>query len=336
MTTTDTNSITVLGAGAWGTTLAILLARNHHRVRLWGHNPHHMRVLAQQRVNTEYLPDIPFPETLELCADLHDAVAAGTVILIAVPSAGFRGVMEQLASSIQPGTRLAWATKGLEPRTGRFLHQVVGDLFGGMETAVISGPTFAREVAAGLPTAVTVASDSDLFAVQLAQWLHNARFRAYTSRDMIGVQLGGAVKNVLAVAAGIADGLGYGSNTRAALVTRGLAEMTRLGLAMGGHRDTFSGLAGLGDLLLTCTDNQSRNRRFGLSLGQGKSVSAALENVGQLVEGLPTTREVYRLAVETGTEMPITEQVYRVLFEERPPPDAVDDLFNRQLKSEEL
>ncbi len=336
MTNTDSTSISVLGAGAWGTTLAILLARNHHRVHLWGHNAHHMNTLAQQRVNTAYLPDIPFPDSLELTADLRDAVTTGAVILVAVPSTGFRSVMEQLASSIQPGTRLAWATKGLEPQSGRFLHQVVGDLLGGLDTAVISGPTFAREVAAGLPTAVTVASDSDAFAAQLAQWLHTARFRAYTSRDMIGVQLGGAVKNVLAVAAGIADGLGYGSNTRAALVTRGLAEMTRLGLAMGGQRDTFSGLAGLGDLLLTCTDDQSRNRRFGLSLGRGKGVTAAAQNVGQLVEGLPTTREVYRLAVKTGTEMPITEQVYRVLFEDRPPPEAVDELLNRQLKSEEL
>lgn len=335
MTNTDSNTISVLGAGAWGTTLAILLARNHHRVRLWGHDAHHMHILAQQRINTEYLPDFPFPDALEVTADLREAVSAGTVLLVAVPSAGFRGLLEQLARYIQPGARLAWATKGLEPRTGRLLHQVVGELLSWVETAVISGPTFAREVAAGLPTAVTVASDSGAFATQLAQWLHNARFRAYTSSDLIGVQLGGAVKNVLAVAAGIADGLGYGSNTRAALVTRGLAEMTRLGLAMGGHRDTFSGLAGLGDLLLTCTDDQSRNRRFGLHLGQGKSVAAAMENVGQLVEGLPTTREVHRLAVEMETEMPITEQVYRVLYEDRPPPDAVDDLLNRQLRSEE-
>lgn len=335
MTDSNSNTISVLGAGAWGTTLAVLLARNRHRVCLWGHDPHHMHGLAQQRINTCYLPDIPFPETLEVTADLREAATAGAVLLVAVPSAGFRGLLEQLAPNLQPGTRLAWATKGLEPSTGRLLHQVVGELLDGVDTAVISGPTFAREVAAGLPTAVTVASDSSAFAAQLARWLHNARFRAYTSGDMVGVQLGGAVKNVLAVAAGIADGLGYGANTRAALVTRGLAEMTRLGLAMGGLRDTFSGLAGLGDLLLTCTDNQSRNRRFGMHLGQGKSVADAAESVGQLVEGLPTTREVHRLALERGTAMPITEQVYRVLYEDRPPPDAVDDLFNRQLKSEE-
>jgi len=335
MTSTNSTTISVLGAGAWGTTLAILLARNHHPVRLWGHDAHHMGMLAQQRINSKYLPDIPFPESLEVTADLRDAITAAGVILIAVPSAGFCGLLDQLTPALQPGTRLAWATKGLEPRTGRLLHQAVGDRFGGVDTAVISGPTFAREVAAGLPTAVTVASASEAYAVQLAQWLHNSRFRAYTSSDIIGVQLGGAIKNVLAVAAGIADGLGYGSNTRAALITRGLAEMTRLGLAMGGHRDTFSGLAGLGDLLLTCTDNQSRNRRFGLYLGQGKDINAAVKNVGQLVEGLPTTREVHRLAAETDTEMPITEQVYRVLFEDRSPLAAVDDLLNRQLKSEE-
>ncbi len=201
---------------------------------------------------------------------------------------------------------------------------------------MISGPTFAREVAQGLPTAVTVASPSPDYAAQLAAWLHNPRFRAYTSTDMIGVQLGGATKNVLAIAAGIADGLGYGANTRAALVTRGLVEMTRLGIALGGQRDTFSGLAGLGDLVLTCTDNQSRNRRFGLHLGQGHTVTEAQERVGQLVEGRPTAREVMHLSRTTGTEMPICEQVYRVLSDNRPPLEAVDELFHRELKAEGL
>jgi glycerol-3-phosphate dehydrogenase (NAD(P)+) len=224
MTSTNTTAISVMGAGAWGTTLAILLARNHHTVHLWGHDPSHMAALANQRRNAKYLPDIPLPQALRITPDLAEAVAAGRELLIAVPSASFSDLVEQLAPLIRPGTRVAWATKGLEARTGRLLHHVVRDRLGAVETAVISGPTFAREVAAGLPTAVTVASDSAAYAAQLARWLHNTRFRAYTSGDMIGVQLGGAVKNVLAVAAGIADGLGYGANTRAALVTRGLAD----------------------------------------------------------------------------------------------------------------
>lgn len=331
-----TTDLAVLGAGAWGTTLAILLARNRYPVLLWGHDPRHVEALARHRCNEKFLPDVAFPETLRPTADLHEAVAGSADLLIAVPSAGFPPLLENIKGHMRSGTGVAWATKGLEQGTGRFLNQVVNEVLAPAATGVISGPTFAREVAQGLPTAVTVASASPDYAARLAALLHNPRFRAYTSQDIIGVQLGGAAKNVLAIAAGIADGLGYGANTRAALVTRGLVEMTRLGIALGGQRDTFSGLAGLGDLVLTCTDNQSRNRRFGLYLGQGDSVDDAQQKVGQLVEGRPTTREIIHLSRVSGTEMPICEQVYRVLFEDHPPLEAVDELFHRELKAEGL
>lgn len=332
--TTPTATVTILGAGAWGTTLAILLSRNRHAVRLWGHDAGHIRDMDRRRCNDRYLPDIPLPGSLRVTADLEEAIAGSRELLIAVPSTGFRPLLERLRHGTSPGTRVAWATKGLETSTGRLLHEVVAEVLGNLETAVISGPTFAREVAKDLPTAVTVASATPAYAAHLAALLHTARFRAYTCGDMVGVQLGGAVKNVLAIAAGIGDGLGFGANTRAALVTRGLVEMARLGLAMGGQRETFSGLAGLGDLVLTCTDNQSRNRRFGLYLGQGMTVSEAAAKVGQLIEGMPTTREVIRAAHSRGIEMPISEQVHRVLFDGCTPLDAVNELFNRELKSE--
>lgn len=326
--------VAVLGAGAWGTTLAILLARNRHSVCLWGHDAGHMAALDREHHNARYLPDVFFPETLEATADLDRAMTGARDLVIAVPSAAFRPLLQRLAGCLRPGTRLCWVTKGLDAHSG-LLHHVVAEVLGAVETAVVSGPSFAAEVAAGLPTAVTVASSSPDYAMDLADRLHNARFRAYTSSDVIGVQLGGVIKNVLAIAAGIADGLGYGSNTRAALVTRGLAEMTRLGIAMGGQRDTFAGLAGLGDLVLSCTDNQSRNRRFGIYLGQGLRTEAALHRLGLLVEGLPAVRALRGLAQTAGTEMPISEQVYQVCYAGRPPLEAVDELLGRQLKPED-
>ncbi|MEE8342375.1 MAG: NAD(P)H-dependent glycerol-3-phosphate dehydrogenase, partial [Gammaproteobacteria bacterium] len=231
--------------------------------------------------------------------------------------------------------RVAWATKGLELETAMLPHQVAQSVLGeSRPLAVISGPTFAREVASGLPTAITVASKNPEFSEKLSGLLHGEQFRAYTSSDMVGVELGGAVKNVLAIAAGICDGLGFGANSRAALVTRGLAELMRLGEAMGGRRETFMGLAGVGDLVLTCTDDQSRNRRLGIALGQGINCQQALQEIGQVVEGVNTAREVVRLARRFGIDMPITEQVYRVLHENLAPRDAVRALLTREPKQE--
>jgi glycerol-3-phosphate dehydrogenase (NAD(P)+) len=334
MSATNT-PVAVLGAGSWGTALAIQLARGGRPAILWGHDPEHMALIAQERRNARYLPAAIFPETLRVEADLAAALTGVRDILVAVPSHAFRGVLESVKPHLRADTRLLWATKGLESGSRKLLHEVVADVLGtAIPTAVVSGPTFAREVAEGLPTAVTVASTDPVFARDVAERLHSETFRAYTGNDVIGVEVGGAVKNVLAIAAGIADGLGFGANARTALITRGLAEVMRLGIALGGRAETFMGLAGLGDLVLTCTDNQSRNRRLGLALGRGETLEEALTAIDQVVEGVQTAREVYELAQSRGIDMPITEQVYCVLYEGCAPRDAVHALLNRVQKSE--
>jgi glycerol-3-phosphate dehydrogenase (NAD(P)+) len=327
--------LAIIGAGSWGTALSLLFARNGVDCTIWGHLPDHMQQLQQQRSNEEFLPGFPFPENLKPCIELSEAVDDTRDILIVVPSHAFRAVLKQIQPLLKPDARIAWATKGLETGTGRLLHENAAEVLGdNIPFAVISGPTFAREVAAGLPTAITVASRDDQFAEDLAVTMCNETFRAYTSHDIPGVELGGAVKNVLAIAAGIADGLGFGANTRAALITRGLAEIMRLGQAIHGEPTTFMGLAGMGDLVLTCTDNQSRNRRFGLSLAQGMSQQQAVESIGQVVEGIQSASEVHRLSEKLGIDMPISSQVYRVLNEGIDPHTAVQELFAREIKPE--
>ena len=330
-------TVAVLGVGSWGTALALLLARNGYPVRLWGHDPDEVAPLGRDRENRRYLPGIPFPAGLTVSADLAATLTGVDLALVVVPSHAYRATLEQVRPYLPATAGLAWATKGLEPGSGRFLHEVTAEVLG--ETwpaAVISGPSFASEVAQGLPTAVTVAAHEVDHARQVAMVLHGSNLRAYTSTDVIGVELGGAIKNVLAIAAGIADGLGFGANARAALITRGLAEMVRLGLAAGGQRETFMGLTGVGDLVLTCTDDQSRNRRFGLAIGRGEPVETALAAIGQVVEGAATAREALRLARSRRVEMPITEQVDRVLHHGQNPRQAVEILLARNLKPETL
>lgn len=330
-------TVTVLGVGSWGTALALLLARNGHTVRLWGHDLEEVAPLCRERENRRYLPGIPFPATLTAGTDLAAAVLGVDLVLAAVPSHAYRATLERLRCILPVTVGLVWATKGLEPGSGRFLHEVTDEVLGeAWSVAVVSGPSFAGEVARGLPTAVTVAACDVGYARWVAALLHGSNLRAYTSPDVIGVELGGAIKNVLAIAAGIADGLGFGANARAALITRGLAEMTRLGLAVGGRRETFMGLAGIGDLVLTCTDDQSRNRRFGLAMGRGETAEAALVAIGQVVEGAATVREALRLAHRHGVEMPITEQVNRVLHHGQNPRQAVEILLARDPKPEEV
>lgn len=330
-------NVSVLGAGSWGTALAILLARNGHRVRLWGHHPEHVAALRDERLNRRYLPDAPFPDLLHPVAELPAAVADSEFHIVVVPSHAFGALLTRVQPHLSANSKIAWATKGLELNSGRLLHEVAAAIYGpGMPTAVLSGPTFAGEVAANQPTAMTVASKSPGFAGELVNLLHNERFRAYTTDDIVGVQLGGAAKNVLAIAAGVADGLGFGANARAALITRGLAEMTRLGLALGGKPETFMGLAGVGDLILTCTDNQSRNRRFGLGLGRGESRAEVVARIGQEIEGIPTAKIVHDLALTHGIEMPITEQIHKILYEGLAPLEAVRNLLIREPKSEAL
>jgi glycerol-3-phosphate dehydrogenase (NAD(P)+) len=328
--------ITLLGAGSWGTALAILAARNGCQVMLWGHNPEHIAALANERKNQRYLPEIGFPEQIAVTSDLQQAAEFGSLILLSVPSHAFKSTLINLKPHVRANDlKIAWATKGFNPEDGSLLHQVVADVFSpNTPAAILSGPTFAREVAANLPTAITIASKQAEFADQLADIMHSDRFRAYTSSDIIGVEVGGAVKNVLAIAAGIADGLGFGANTRAALITRGLNEIMRLGIKLGGKQETFIGLAGLGDLVLTCTDNQSRNRRFGLALGQGRTRLSIANEIGQEIEGILAAKDTLLLAKRHNIDMPISEQTYKVLYENLNPLSAVQNLLARDQKAE--
>ncbi len=328
-------TICVLGAGSWGTALAIQAARNGCSTLLWGHDPEHVQNLWTEKKNQRYLPDIVFPEKLQVTAELEVAVNSSHIILVSVPSHAFKDTLIKIKPFLAPAHKVAWATKGFNPEDGSLLHRVAEQILGhSVNTAVLSGPTFAREVANGLPTAITIASKSEIFSSELAEIFHNQYFRTYTSSDIIGVQVGGAVKNILAIAAGIADGLGFGANTRAALITRGLSEIIRLGTRLEGQADTFMGLAGLGDLVLTCTDDQSRNRRLGLALGRGIQQQQAIAEIGQEVEGVSAARETRLLAQKLGIEMPITEQTYQVLYENLAPRKAVHNLLNRDQKSE--
>ncbi|KAB7683021.1 NAD(P)H-dependent glycerol-3-phosphate dehydrogenase [Plesiomonas shigelloides] len=329
-------AMTVIGAGSYGTALALTLARNQHPVVLWGHDPQHMARLAAERENAAFLPGIPFPPDLHIEADLAKAVTASRDILVVVPSHVFGEVLQQLRPYLRPDSRLVWATKGLEAETGRLLQDVAREVLGdAIPLAVLSGPTFAKEMAVGMPTAISVSASDPQFSADLQQLFHCGKsFRVYNSPDFIGVQLGGAVKNVIAIGAGMSDGMGFGANARTALITRGLAEMTRLGVALGAEAATFMGMAGLGDLVLTCTDNQSRNRRFGMMLGQGHDVAQAQASIGQVVEGYRNTKEVYVLALRLGVEMPITEQIYQVLYCGKDAREAAVALLARASKSE--
>ena len=329
-------AISVLGAGSYGTALAIAIARNGHRTLLWGHRPEQIATLAADRCNKVFLPDAVFPDCLQLEADLKRAVQASRNLLIVVPSHVFAEVLKQVQPFLRPDSRIAWATKGLDPNTGDLLQTVAQHIVGDKRAlAVLSGPTFAKELAMGLPTAISLAATDVEFGQDLADIMHNARsFRVYLNDDMVGMQLGGAVKNVIAIGAGLADGLGFGANARTALITRGLVELQRLGVALGAQQETFMGMAGLGDLVLTCTDNQSRNRRFGLALGQGKDVNSAMAEIGQVVEGYRNAAEVQQLASRHGIEMPICEQVYQVLYQGKDAKEAAITLLSRDRRAE--
>jgi len=285
--------------------------------------------------NTRYLPGISFPSNLQAFRDIEECLEGARDILLVVPSHGLRATLTTIRPLLNDQSRVCWATKGFELHTGKLPHQVAAEVLGvDRPVAVLSGPTFAKEVGAGLPTAMTIAANDAEFADDLAVALSAENFRAYTSDDMVGVEVGGAVKNVLAIGAGMSDGLGFGANTRIALINRGLAEMTRLGVALGAKQETFMGLAGMGDLVLTCTDNLSRNRRMGLALASGKSVDEAKEEIQQVVEGVMAAEAVNEVAEKLKIEMPICHQIYRILYEDAEPREAVGALMNRQLKSE--
>ena len=327
-------TVAVLGAGSWGTALAALLGANGIATRLWGRDAAELAAIAATHRNQRYLPDVPLPEALVCEPDLATAVAGVDWVLAAVPSHAFREVLNEAAPLLPAAVGYAWATKGFESGTGRFLHELVAERLPGTPAAVITGPSFAREVAAGMPTAVTVHAADDAFAHRVAGCLHSHAFRAYTGNDVLGAELGGAMKNVLAVATGVADGMALGLNARAGLITRGMNEMLRLGAALGAQAQTLMGLAGLGDLVLTCTGSLSRNHRFGYALGQGVPLAQALADIGQVVEGAVTADEVMRLAQRHGLDLPISAHVQAVLRGEMTPADALHSLLARERKAE--
>jgi glycerol-3-phosphate dehydrogenase (NAD(P)+) len=327
--------IVVLGAGSWGTALAIQFARSGRSTVLWGRAEDNPAELARARRNEQYLPGIEFPPALTIEPDLARAVAFGDDLVLVVPSGALRAVLQQLRPLLRPASRVAWASKGFELSTGKLPHQVAREVLGpAVPIAVLSGPTFAREVGQGLPTAMAVASPDAGFALELARTLSVDNFRAYTQSDIVGVEIGGAVKNVIAIAAGASDGMGYGSNSRVFVITRGLAEMVRLGVALGAQPETFMGLAGLGDLVLTCTDDQSRNRRFGRAIASGKPVEQAIAEIGQVVEGYYAAKAVNLVAKKLGVDMPICGHVYRVLYEGMPIPEVVESMLRRAVTPE--
>ena len=333
---TDTNAkIAVLGSGSWGTALASLVARHGHPTVLWGRDEAVIAAIDAQHENPRYLPGLPLPENLRATTDLAAAVAGAAWVLVVVPSHAFAQTVRKLAPLLPAGVGVAWATKGFEPGSGRFLHEVAAETFGpGVPLAVVTGPSFAKEVTQGLPTAVTVHGDDADFSQRVADAMHGPSFRAYTGDDMVGAELGGAMKNVLAVATGVADGMGLGLNARAGLITRGLNEMLRLAAAIGGRPETLMGLAGLGDLVLTSTGDLSRNRRLGLALGRGKGIEEAVAEIGQVVESIQTADEVMRQAERHGIELPISNAVRAVLHGELTPADGLKQLMARDQKPE--
>ncbi|MGJ8680280.1 NAD(P)H-dependent glycerol-3-phosphate dehydrogenase [Paraglaciecola sp.] len=330
------SSVCVLGAGSYGTALAFCLSRNNTPTLLWSRDPAQAKIMAESRTNAKYLPGSTFPDALAVESDIQKALKFSNDVLVVVPSHAFAETLRLIKPYLTKAHRIIWATKGLEPNTGRLLQDVVTDILGNdTPLAALSGPTFAKEMVAGLPTAISISSSDETLAEDFANKLHCSKsFRVYRNDDFIGIQLGGAVKNVIAIGAGLADGLGFGSNARTALITRGLAELTRLGVKMGAKPATFMGMSGLGDLVLTCTDNQSRNRRFGLALGKGLDIQAAITEIGQVVEGYKNTKEVHELAARMNVEMPICEQIYKVLYQNKSVKEAALSLLGRDQTSE--
>ena len=329
------NKVAVLGAGSWGTALASLLARNGFATTIWGRDVAQIENINTHHENTRYLPGITLPENLKASTNLIATVSDADFILVVTPSHAFNETLLALAPYRKQGVGVAWATKGFELGSGRFLHEVAEQILGKeVPLAVVTGPSFAKEVVLGLPTAVTVHSDHVEFAQMVAEALHGPSFRAYTGNDMMGAELGGAMKNVLAVATGIADGMNLGLNARAGLITRGLNEMLRLNHALGGRAETLMGLAGLGDLVLTSTGDLSRNRRLGLALGKGQSINEAVAAIGQVVESIQTSDEVMRLAKRFEMDLPISALVHKVLHQEITPQEGLKIILSREQKPE--
>jgi len=325
--------IAVLGAGAWGTALAMHIS-NQHQVTLWARNSGHVSGMRKARANPMYLGDFPFNDNLQVEDDLSLAIKDADLILSVVPTAGFRNILKEL-NKLKSSQPVIWAHKGLEPQSAKLPHEVaLEELGSNQQWGALSGPSFAAELVRGLPTAVTLAANDVEFALAAANLIHGNNLRVYSSTDVIGVSVGGALKNVMAIAAGISDGMGFGNNARAALITRGLAEITRFGVALGAKTETFMGLAGVGDLILTCTGQYSRNREVGLQLASGKDLADILKGLGHVAEGVNTAREVMRRADSMGIEMPITYEVNQALTHGKSAKEAVMHLLEREQKAE--
>lgn len=322
----DNLPISIIGAGAWGSALAIHLARKHQEVHLWAYEKQQVSEINIKRTNERYLPGAVFPSNIT-CTDDYQKVLLGTKdILIVVPSVAFRDTLKKMQPFLQANQRLLWASKGLDSKKHQLLNEVVKEIFGNREMAVLSGPSFAKEVAIGLPTAVCVASENYNFAQELLTRFQTKNFRVEITQDIIGVELGGAIKNILAIAVGITEGLGFGANAKAAVISSGLSEMIELGIILGAKQETFLGLSGLGDLVLTCTDNQSRNRRLGLALGQGQSLEETKKQIGT-TEGYETAKNIYFLIKKYGVKSPFCEGIYHILYEQKSPKTLFKDYF---------
>ena len=327
--------VTVLGDGAWGTALAMLFCDNGHAVTLWGAFPDYVETLIRRRENVKFLPGVRLPDALRLTPDISEAAAGADLIVMAAPTQHVRSVTRRLAPHHGRGTPLLSVAKGIENKTLLRPSQIIREILGRVHVAVLSGPSHAEEVSRRMPTSVSVASTGHALAVEVQQLLTTEYFRPYTSDDVTGVELGGALKNVIGIAAGISDGLGFGDNAKSALITRGLAEITRLGRAMGARQSTFAGLSGIGDLITTCISPHGRNHRCGAEIGGGKTLKQVLESTEQVIEGVWTCRSVHKLAASHSVEIPICEQVYRVLFRRKSPRNAVKDLMLRRPRPEE-
>jgi len=336
VTTNPSIKIAVLGAGSWGSALATHLARNQHNVYLWGRAEDNIEDIESSRENKNYLPGIKLPDNLTATTSMTAAIQDAEKVLIVTPSYAFRSILLKLKEAdFNPEAGISWGTKGLEQGSNKLLHKVAEEEFGsGIKLAMLSGPTFALEVAKKLPTAITVAANNPVFARRWSKLLSSNYFRAYTSDDIIGAEIAAACKNIIAIAAGISDGLGYGSNARSAIITRGLHEIMLLGDAYGAHEKTFMGLSGIGDLTLTCSDDKSRNRRLGLLLAKGMSIDEAKREIGQSVEGIHAAKIICQLAADKRVDMPISIEILRIIVGAHSPRMAASNLMQRTLKPE--
>ena len=328
------SNISVIGDGGWGTALALVLHRNGHRVRIWGPFQDYISTMKHRHENVKFLPGVRLPPEIELTSDKKQALDDADIVVVAVPSKFYRSVLSSFASLVPPNARVISVSKGLDPETHERLSQTAEKMLGRSPVAVLSGPSHAEEVGRRIPTAVVISCQDHAIAKELQQVFNGPEFRIYTSDDTIGTELGGALKNVIAIAAGVSDGIGFGDNTKAALITRGLAEMTRLGVALGGKATTFSGLSGVGDLIVTCASQLSRNRGVGERLGQGEKMEQILKGMEQVAEGVWTCEVALKLAKKLGIEVPLTEQVHAVIYQEKDPKQAVQDLMMRDPRVE--